>query len=91
MHHVALSIVQYLFECFRDITTGFCSYRHRPSMFTKHVYAGQQISHAVVEGRQTRHIRQVYLIQIGDAFRVGFVSGETNSRWFVQRVRIATV
>jgi len=48
LQHVAISVGQYLFECFRDVLTGLPSNRHRPRPFAKHVDTRQQVSRSVV-------------------------------------------
>ena len=89
LYHVALSFGDYLFECICNVSSRFRSNRHRPGSFAENVYTGEQVTHAVVGRGERRHVDEIHLIQVRDAFRISLASREANSPGLVQRVGIS--
>jgi hypothetical protein len=83
LNHVALLLRQNLFESVCDVSTRLCSNGDGPSSFGKHIYAGEQVSHSIVEWSESREIHQIDLIQVCDAFGIRPATREANSSGFV--------
>jgi len=86
LNHVTLTFVKYALESFSNVSTRLCSDRYGLGALAKHVYAGKQVSHAVVERGQTRHVDQIDLVEVCDTFRIRLASRKTYSSGFVQGV-----